>query len=316
MKKNIYTLFLVMFTLSTFAQQHKCDDSRYTSATSFNIDSVMNVQYGQNTTMNGVLQHLEMDVYRPTEDRANKRPLIIFIHGGGFTGGYRQYLSEMARRFATKGFVTATISYRLIDIPPVDSLTIAEGIVHAVSDAKAAVRFFVADAAGKNDFKVDTNLVFMGGGSAGAITAAQVAYLDPKDKIPPYFSALINKNGGFQGNSSTNTKHTVSIKGVLNYSGALWRSEWISKGEAPLYSFHDELDPIVTCNRGLSGAFTFPIYLSGSCAMKIEADKQRVYNQIFIYPGNKHGGYMAEKDKIFEKSLNFLHHIICTEVVQ
>jgi len=311
----IQSFLLWIFSFTAFAQHPTCDGNRYKNITFFAVDSALNVQYGQNTTMNGVQKNLRMDIYQPKPDTAAKRPLIVLIHGGGFVAGSRKDMRASCILFAAKGFVTATIDYRLIDIPPVDSITVAEGIIHAVSDAKAAVRYFVEDAATENFYKVDTNFIFISGSSAGGVTASHVAYLDESDNIPAYFFTIISNNGGFTGNSSANTHHTVPIKGVLNYSGALCRSEWISEGEPPLYSFHDELDPIVPCGYGQSMAFPFPVYIYGSCAMQQEADLKGVDNGIFIFPGDGHGAYFSVLDTILVQTSNFLYENICSNTV-
>lgn len=148
--------------------------------------------------MNNVTKDLFMDIYQPVGDIAAKRPLIIFIHGGGFYQGNRKEGRDICMVFTNYGFASASIDYRLIDVPLTDSVTVAEGMIHAISDAKAAIRFFVEDAATTDTYKIDTNYIFISGGSAGGITAAQVAYLDPSDTIPNYISNLLSGNGGLQ----------------------------------------------------------------------------------------------------------------------
>jgi len=318
MKKLLYAIICLTGTLSAFAQIPSCDGNRYKNFVFGTFDSTMDVQYGQNHTMNNILQDLMMDIYQPGADTALKRPLIIFIHGGGFVSGSRQDTKSLCLLFALKGFVKATNDYRLIDVPLVDSITVAEGVVQAVSDAKAAVRFFVEDAATDNLYKIDTNYIFVSGVSAGGVTASHVAYLDSADIIPSYISDLIAANGGFQGNSSTNTSHTTPIKGVINYSGALWRKEFISTGEPPLFSVHDTGDAIVPCDHGLSDAYPFPIYIDGSCAMKQEADLKGVFNDIFLNESNGHGAYFFTfplADTVIQKSADFLYDIICNNVL-
>lgn len=297
------------------AQLPSCDGYRYRNAVFESFDSTLYVQYGENYTMNHVLQNLKMDIFEPTNDTVTKRPLAIFIHGGGFMGGTRQETYSLCILFALKGYVTATCDYRLIDVPPVDSLTVAEGIVQAVSDAKAAVRFFVEDAATGNQYKVDTNYIFISGVSAGGVTASQLAYLDAADAIPAYLSDLISANGGFAGNSSTNSHHTVPIKGVINYSGALWRKEFISMGEPPLFSVHDSGDMTVPCYHGSSDAFPFPLYVDGSCAMQQEATLKGIKNDIFVNNAVGHCLYFYSSplvDTVIQKSADFMYNLICT----
>ena len=56
---------------------------------------------------------LMLDLYYPDSDAAN-RPLYMFIHGGGFTGGTktRDDIVEMATYYASRGWVFASIDYR------------------------------------------------------------------------------------------------------------------------------------------------------------------------------------------------------------
>jgi para-nitrobenzyl esterase len=318
MKILHYAILCLPVTLSAAAQVPSCDGNRYKNFVFGTFDSTMNVRYGQNFTMNNVFQNLVMDIYQPGADTALKRPLILFIHGGGFVSGTRQDCRSLCLLFALKGFVTATNDYRLIDVPLTDSVTVAEGVVQAVSDAKAAVRFFVEDAATGNLFKIDTNYIFISGVSAGGVTASHVAYLDSTDIIPTYISELIAANGGFPGNSSTNTSHSAPIKGVINYSGALWRKEFISTGEPPLFSVHDTGDTIVPCNHGISDAYPFPVYIDGSCAMQQEANVKGVFNDILLNEGNGHCVYFFTfplADTVIQKSADFLYNIICNNVL-
>ena len=314
MKKAFCTLLILMSILTATAQLPGCDGNRYRYNVFEAFDSTLNIQYGQNYTMNQVLQNLKMDIFEPKNDTATKRPLAVFIHGGGFMWGTRQETFSLCMLFALKGYVTATCDYRLIDVPLVDSLTVTEGMVQAVSDAKAAVRSFVEDAATNNKYRIDTNYIFISGVSAGGVTASHVAYLNASDNIPAYLSALISENGGFTGNSSANTHHTVPIKGVINYSGALWHKEFISTGEPPLFSVHDSGDLTVPCFHGLTDAFPFPLYVDGSCAMQQEANLKSVYNDIFINNSSGHCTYFYYSplvDTVMQKSADFLYNLIC-----
>ena len=314
MKNLILSFCFLLSFQSLMAQYPSCDGNRYKNIAFTAVDSSIGVQYGQNTTMNNVQQDLFMDVYEPAGDTATKRPLILYIHGGGFYQGSRQEGIGLCMLFAYKGFVTATIDYRLIDVPLTDSLVVAEGMIQAISDAKAAIRYFVEDAAGNNLLKVDTNLIFVAGGSAGGITANQIAYLDAGDAIPAYFQNLLNNNGGFTGNSSSNTNHSTPVKAVINYSGGLWRKEWISASEPALFSVHETGDTLVPCLNGTSDAFQFPVYFDGSCLMHQEADAKGIHNELYSINSNGHGNYFSTPlviDTVLKKTSAFLYNIIC-----
>jgi acetyl esterase/lipase len=46
-----------------------------------------------------------------------KRPFILMIHGGGLRGGCRKNLSDECIEFAKRGYIAATIDYRLGWVP-------------------------------------------------------------------------------------------------------------------------------------------------------------------------------------------------------
>ena len=54
-----------------------------------------------------------LDVYVPDNDDQN-RPVYMFVHGGGFTGGSKTaaHIVHMAGQFASRGWVFVSINYR------------------------------------------------------------------------------------------------------------------------------------------------------------------------------------------------------------
>jgi acetyl esterase/lipase len=124
-----------------------------------------------------------MDIYQPDGDTYAARPLIILAHGGSFIGGSKTddaTVVELCNRFAKRGYVTASINYRLgtlINLVSSDSTVPMGIVVKAISDGKAAIRYFMKDAATTNTYKIDTNNIFVGGNSAGAVLYMHVLYL-------------------------------------------------------------------------------------------------------------------------------------------
>ncbi len=102
---------------------------------------------------------LQLDLWRP-KAAAQALPAVICIHGGGWFKGERGSMSNLAQALAARGYVAATISYRLSGEAKFPA---------AIQDCKAAVRFLRANA-GK--FGIDAGAIGVTGLSAGGHLAA------------------------------------------------------------------------------------------------------------------------------------------------
>ena len=322
MQKIVTTICLILFTTAiNFAQQHPtCDGGRYLSEVFDDFTKTSNVKFGENTTIGGNFQELFMDIYEPAGDVAETRPVIVLAHGGSFVAGSRENMNFLCEDFARRGFVAATIDYRLLDAFVFDSLKITEVVIGAMSDMKAAVRFFREDADTDNIYKVDADLIFAGGISAGGIMASHIGYVDAEDDIQAPILDIITDLGGFPGNSSTNTQYSSEVQGVVNYSGALKEAKWVDDNDPPLFSVHDDGDNIVPYGNGFSAAFPFGNYLEGSASMKNFADAAGLTNELItIENSDGHVSFFAEnaaeyQDDVIDASALFLHNIICGDI--
>ncbi|MBI1789422.1 MAG: alpha/beta hydrolase [Acidobacteria bacterium] len=109
-----------------------------------------------------------LDVLQPKTKQKGKRPGVLLIHGGGWTGGTKEQRVEYAAlQWLWKGFVVANVEYRLAKAAPAPA---------AVSDVLEAARWFRGHA-GK--YKVDPNRIVATGDSAGGHLALMVA-MTPK----------------------------------------------------------------------------------------------------------------------------------------
>ncbi|MEM7475371.1 MAG: sulfatase-like hydrolase/transferase [Planctomycetota bacterium] len=108
---------------------------------------------------------LQMDIYRPKESWG-LLPAVICIHGGGWAKGTRASHRKVAQALADRGFVTATISYRLSGVAPFPA---------AIHDCNAAVRFLRANAGG---YGIDHTKIGAIGLSAGGHLTALLATSD------------------------------------------------------------------------------------------------------------------------------------------
>lgn len=97
---------------------------------------------------------LQLDLYRP-KSMEGELPAIVCIHGGGWWRGTRKNHGNVAKALASKGYVAATISYRLSGEAPFPA---------QIQDCKAAVRFLRANA---EKYGIDTEKIGAIGLSAG-----------------------------------------------------------------------------------------------------------------------------------------------------
>ena len=219
------------------------------------------IEYGSNTTQGGIQESLLMDIHVPEGDSATNRPLVVFVHGGGFFGGTKgDDFGASSTFFAQAGYVDADINYRLIDtVGSEEEITEAQlklAIIQAVHDLRAAIRFFVADAANSNTYRVDPDNVFIGGYSAGAVTVLHAAYLNTIDELSTFNDQnivdYVNMNGGLQGNSGNDSSTNFTLRGVMNLSGALVSANLINAEEIPVISFHGTADTVVPFGTALA----------------------------------------------------------------
>src|SRR5262245_19796159 len=76
-------------------------------------------------------QHLQLNLARPKKS-VGQMPAVLCIHGGGFRAGTRESYDKLCVTLAQKGFVAATVMYRLAPKYQFPA---------AVQDTKAAVRW-------------------------------------------------------------------------------------------------------------------------------------------------------------------------------
>lgn len=318
--KNVTFLFSLFLSVVSFAQSPCSNGGRYANDVFSNFTLTSDITYGQNNTFSGTASQLKLDFYEPTGDTELARPLIIWVHGGSFIGGSKtdNDVKTWSESFAKKGYVCASIDYRL-GFFPFDSANAVKAVVRAVQDLKGAIRYFYKDCQTANVYKVDTNHIFIGGSSAGAITALHVAYLNDPCEISDYLNAsTIQSLGGLEG-SSGNPGYSTKIHGVINGCGALARYSWLEAGDVPLCSFHGTADGTVKYNRGMVNPGTPLMYLDGSRMLHERACAVGVENQFYTFPGAPHVPYLSNA-AYMDTSIRFVRDFLvkqlgCTEAI-
>ena len=245
---------------------------RYRDLVFANVTTTPNVAYGSAVNAAGQTQTLVLDVYRPTGDTISSRPAIVWVHGGGFSGGNKSSpeIVDEATTFARKGFVSVSISYRLRSgcVPP--SGACIQAMQDAQHDAQAAVRFLRANA---STYGVDANRIAISGTSAGAITALHVAY-NPNDP-----------------GTSGNPGHSSTVRAAVSLSGAKILGT-INTGEPASLLFHGTSDGLVPYQWAVNTVN--------------EAQSVEVAAYLTTWQGEGHVPYVEHRQQIHDQTTNFL----------
>jgi len=119
---------------------------------------IKNIEYGKVGD-----RPLLLDLYTP-KDLDKPVPGLIFIHGGGWAGGDKRDYKYYTVRYAKRGYVVASISYRFVKEAPFPA---------CVQDAKCAVRWMRANA---KKYHIDPKRIAAIGGSAGGHLSMMLGY--------------------------------------------------------------------------------------------------------------------------------------------
>lgn len=325
MRHFLFALLLAVIVTALPAQNY-CVPGRFTQTALFDSTDIRkdsNIVYAVSKNyFTNVTQQLQMDVYYadPSVDTMTQRPFILLIHGGAFLAGSRHDMDFMCMEYARRGFVVGTIDYRLgWNCAATDLLSICilcqgqnynlkTATYEAAQDARAALRYITANAATWN---ASPNMLFVGGESAGSITALHAAFWDQAE-ASAFDPGAVNAVGALD--TAGNTLPTSwSIKGVIDNCGAITKdSALLNNGTIPVISFHDELDCVVPYGNGqVISCVCQPFYwASGSQQIHNKLGTIGVCSELNTVPGSlNHCSYPTTM--IIRRASCFLKRVMC-----
>ncbi len=176
-----------------------------------------------------------------------KVPAVLWIHGGGWTGGTCESFFPLARYTATRGAESFVVQYRLANTN--GTVTVAD----CVADCKSAVRYLRGHSA---ELGIDPERIAIIGESAGGHLAACVAVLenfdDPADDLKisarPNAVVLYNPLTDF-----TQSQFLRLFTNALPAEAAVKQAHALS----PLMHVHSNLPPVL-CIHGLADTVVSP----------------------------------------------------------
>ena len=285
MKKNLHTLFIAAIAICWLqSASAQCDSMRYYRKI-FSGSTKTTVVYTDTT-----LTRQSMDIYTPNGDTATNRRAILLIHGGSFVVGSRTDPFEvyMCQEFAKRGYVTASIDYRLAgsQLDMLDSISAYPWVFKSISDSKAAFRYLKRYA---STLGIDTNWIVIGGESAGAIITNHMAYIKSVSECSPLLQTSFAAIGGIEGNSGNTGYTSFNAKAVLNNAGSLLFLGFLDATDhEPIYMAHGTSDHTVPYNCGAVLGGVSDVSTCGSGSMKPVLDSLHIKNMLHSFVGSDH----------------------------
>lgn len=269
-KQQFILAALMSFTLAASAQTKT--PVRYKDFVFPNVTKTEDLTYSPGDDKEHKKSHL-FDLYEPDGDKSTARPLIIWMHGGGFKFGSKNAsgIKLWSETFAKRGYVCVALNYTLSKHYPFFHFDeLLRSTYYAVQDARAAVAYFKKNA---RQYNIDPDKIILGGNSAGGMIALQAAYTS---------SAELAKKAAMP-DSVPGTKSTEMLKvaGVINYWGAIFNVDWLKNARVPIVCVHGSRDGLVPLTHKDA-----PLY--GSLSIHQKADSLQIPNDLKIYVGYSH----------------------------
>lgn len=298
-QKLIAGILLLLFASAT-AVSAQCPGGRYQNKIFTNVDVTSDVVYGVDTLSSGNPDTLKLDVYVPQGDTVKNRPVVILAHGGSFVIGFKSMpdMVALCRGLAQRGYVAISMAYRKESPLVLNNAAIAheamvKTVMRAVQDGKAVIRYVRKSFVEMGDpYGVDTSNVHIGGASAGAILAMQVAFMDDVNKLTPRWQPYAAEVGGLEG--SNNLGYSARVNSVISMAGALGDTSYLSDDNLlPVLSSHSEDDNTVLYGIGKPLSNDSLPTLYGSLAVNDRIKKMCGVSWFDSHPGANHPPYNA-----------------------
>jgi acetyl esterase/lipase len=266
---KIPVIVLCLFTCMVQAQSPKRYKDFVFKDVTFDKDGSYNPQAEQKEKKSYLF-----DLYRPAGDNDRHRPLIIWMHGGGFEFGSKSAkgIRLWCSTFARRGYVCAGINYRLTNnftIFHFDELLQAS--YYAVQDAKTAIDFFRQHA---SEYGIDPNKIILAGNSAGGMMALQAAYSDNSE-----LSKLAKLDTD---RTALNKPHDrAKVAAIISFWGGIYDLDWLKNAKVPIVSVLGSNDHIMPPTHS-----TAPLH--GGEDIHQKADELGIPNILKVYDGYGH----------------------------
>lgn len=229
-------------------------------------------------------RELKLYVVRPAGWKAeDRRPAIVFFHGGGWVGGSPVQFNEHSTYFASRGLVCVQVQYRLLERQGNEPPTAC------IQDARTAMRWVRSHA---GELGIDPARIASAGGSAGGHLAAHVGMVDTLDDPQDDRTISAKSNAMLLFNPVLDNGPGLGGWGAKRVGEAFPRmspAHNVSKDDPPAVLFlgsEDKLIPVATLEK-----------------LKAAMTAAGVRCELHVYPGQGHGFFNVKNAKYHRLTL-------------
>jgi acetyl esterase/lipase len=251
------------------------------------IKEIKNIEY---KNIDG--KSLQLDLYKP-KNLTETVPLLVFIHGGSWKSGKRSDYLVYLVAFAQKGYMTATVSYRLLKDAPYPA---------CVEDITDAVQWLFKNG---ETYGYDPERICLIGGSAGAHLAMLAAYGWGEDGLKNDSIRILENSHRIKavvdiyGPADLTTPYAQSQPLVTNFIAHPYQERPDLYREASPIRYVSPDDPPTLILHGTSDSL---VPISQSDSLKAHLDKANVpciYYRVPLWP---HAMDLAQRVNDFTRS--------------
>jgi dienelactone hydrolase len=262
MSRSLRSVTVLLVTLAALLPRGASAATRYIDEVFDAVTVETDIVYGHAVNDKGVDEILKLDIYEPAGDTAAARPLFVWAHGGSGVYGDKGEGTErdFATSFAKRGWVVASINYRLMSLFLGGSHDFLDAIGpnsysnlrSASNDMQAAIRWFRANAAAR---RIDPDAIAAAGHSYGGGMAAYVNF-DPE----------------YTGDNASNPGYASNVKATFIHASFILEPSSINAGDPPVLMAHALDDSDLTYFGGTATTCTPTRAVGNECVQLVFTD--------------------------------------------
>jgi len=266
---------------------------------------------------------LHMDIYEPTGDTMEDRPVIIFAHSGAFFIGSKdaQDMVALCEAAAKRGYVAISMEYRL-GLNILSSYSGERAVYRGVQDGSAVIRFLREY---HDNFNIDYDKIFFWGSSAGSFIALHLSYIEEDERPLSTYGNQFDPDLGCFDCEGNDYAHSSKPAALISTWGAIASLEYIDEYEnVPAALLHGTSDLIVPYDEGFPFTLNITLpYVYGSSKISDKMDLLGIDNILVLEENEPHeyygalngnfdlgGGPNEYWDSILNTSYNFLYQYL------